>query len=402
MSKRRFFKNIYLSLRRIWAETSRIGLGWVRSPAAVFFTFIYPIIMILLFGYLFAGEGTTTLYSLPYLNEDTYQVGNATLPYYPAQELLTELGLNNDSLGEALGIKLIPVNFNTSEILPQNWMKEQNAAYLLRIPKGWSAMVNASLLNASAPKALVQYYYDPGYTSSTEVMKIIDNALKELNAQLFNIETSIGIITTTTPEREELSYIDFYIPGIIMVTLSTSGMMGLVSTVAEGRRNGIIFKMSATPMKKWEWALAQEIWQIIISLVIALLTALTGVIAFGFQLSAIHPLHVVILIFGSMTFAGLALIIARFVKSPEGAVAATLAFVFPQMFLSGSIIPPEVMPEFLQQIARIFPLYYIAKAMRAAMLEATLPKVWLPLGITIAMGVIFFILGSALTIWKKD
>ena len=132
------------------------------------------------------------------------------------------------------------------------------------------------------------------------------------------------------------------------------------------------------------------------------MTILTGWLAFGFNLATLHPLMIVVLIFGTMTFAGLALIIARFVKRPEAAMAATMSFVFPQMFLSGTIMPLEIMPDFMRIIAQFFPLYYISQASQALQLEATFNDVWLYLGVAAAMGIVFFIVGSVLSVWRKE
>jgi len=212
----------------------------------------------------------------------------------------------------------------------------------------------------------------------------------------------LGIEIATTPEREGLDYIDFYVPGIIMVTISTSGMMGLVSISTSERLSGYTFKLAATPIKKWEWATGHLLWQAIMGIIVAILTILTGWIAFDFNMKTIHPMIIPILIFGSMTFGGLALIIARFVKRPEAAMAATMSFVFPQMFLAGALFPLESLPNYMQIIAQAFPLYYISKALRSIMLESTFNNVWMPFGVTIAMGIVFFVIGSIITVWRKE
>jgi ABC-2 type transport system permease protein len=179
-------------------------------------------------------------------------------------------------------------------------------------------------------------------------------------------------------------------------------MIGLVSTITVKKQTGFIYKISATPIKKWEWALAQELWQVATSIAISILTVLTGWLAFDFSFATLHWLHIPILIFGSMTFAGLALIISRFVKRPEAAVAATMSYVFPQMFLAGAVFPAFLLPNFMQIIAKFFPLYYISESMRAVMLESTFNNVWMPLGVTIAMGIVFFIVGTLVTVWRKE
>ncbi|MHA1552439.1 MAG: ABC transporter permease [Candidatus Heimdallarchaeaceae archaeon] len=396
-----FQKNLYLSLRRIYGQTVSTALGWVRSGPALFFTFIYPVIMILLFGYIF-GATDDSLYTLNYLNEDVYQVGDNVYAFNPANQILENLGLNNDTLAESLNLKLVKASIENPSVAYSEWMKDNDIPYLLVIPSGWSAAVNESKVNATAPQSLIEYYYDPSYTSSGIVQSVIDNILQEMNLAEFSIPTMMDIVVSTTPNREGLDYIDFYVPGIIMVTISTSGMMGMVAAATDDLQSGIIYKLSSSPLRKWEWALSHVLWQTFVSFAVSILTVFTGWIAFGFQVSTIHPLMVVVLIFGAMTFAGLALVISRFVKRPEAAMAATMTFVFPQMFLSGAIFPAEMMPDFMQTIAKIFPLYYVSEAMRNMMLESTFHLAWVPLGITIGMGIVFFIVGSIITIWRKE
>ena len=402
MEKETFWMKIRYSLRRIGGMFSSTALDWIRSGPALFFTFIYPIAMILLFGYIFGAAPDDSMYTLYYLNEDTYQIGDEIFTYNPAQQVLENLGLNNQTLSEELNLRLIDANFSTAQISPENWARDKSIPYILVIPAGWSAAVNESKIDPTAPKANVEFYYDPSYISYFEIQSIIDSVLQELNLLEFGIPTLIEIETTTTPERESLDYIDFYVPGIIMVTISTSGMMGLVATTTSQTITGFIFKLASTPIKKWEWATSHLLWQAVMGIIVAILTVLTGWIAFGFNMATIHPLMIPILIFGSMTFGGLGLIIARFVKRPEAAMAATMTFVFPQMFLAGAIFPPESLPNYMQIIAKIFPLYYISESMRSVMLESTFNNVWVPFGVTIAMGIVFFVVGSIITVWRKE
>jgi ABC-2 type transport system permease protein len=401
MSKESLGVKIKNSTRRVWGIFSTTAMDWTRSGPALFFTFIYPIVMILLFGYIFSAGTDDSLYTLHYMNEDVYQIGDQVYSYNPANILLKNLGLDNETIGDALNLRLVKTDQANTTLLV-DWMKSNDIPYLFNIPAGWSAAVNESKINATAPSANIEYYYDPSHVSSFEVQSIIGNVLQEMNLQEFGIPSMLGVEVTTTPEREGLDYIDFYVPGIIMVTISTSGMMGLVSIATSERLTGYTFKLAASPIKKWEWATGHLLWQAIMGIIVAILTVLTGWIAFDFNMATIHPMMIPILIFGSMTFGGIALILARFVKRPEAAMAATMSYVFPQMFLAGAIFPLESLPNYMQIIAQAFPLYYISEALRSTMLESTFNNVWLPFGITIAMGVVFFAVGSIITVWRKE
>ena len=60
-------------------------------------------------------------------------------------------------------------------------------------------------------------------------------------------------------------------------------------------------------------------------------------------------------------------IIASFAKTEDAANGMTSVVQFPMMFLSGTFFPIEQMPDFLQTIARLIPLTYLADALRQVM-----------------------------------
>ena len=101
-----FFSEVKFSFRKIFGFTSTTALSWLKTGPALFFTFIYPIIMILLFGYIFSAGGDENLYNLAYMNNDTYQVGDQYYSYNPATILLQRLGYQNSTLAEELNLNL--------------------------------------------------------------------------------------------------------------------------------------------------------------------------------------------------------------------------------------------------------------------------------------------------------
>ena len=144
MTEVSFFRRIGLSFRRMWGIITGTALDWLRSPPAVFFTFIYPIIMILLFGYIFGAGADQSYYSLYYLNEDVYQVGDQIYPYNPTDDLLANLGLNNETISDELNLKLYLAEglTYTDDANVTNWMKANEIPYMIIIPSGWSASVS--------------------------------------------------------------------------------------------------------------------------------------------------------------------------------------------------------------------------------------------------------------------
>ncbi|NHJ86706.1 MAG: ABC transporter permease [Asgard group archaeon] len=382
-------KKIASSFRRLYAEIESQTLLWFRDKMSLFFSILFPIIIILIFGFVFGGAAEQS-YQLYYLNEDLNESGQ---PFEPVNELLTNIESRFEN------VNLNSVDFNTTEMTPTNWMLENEIRNLIIIPYGWSTnLTNPDpLVNAT-----IQFYYDPTYTSALTILEVVGSVVKEVNSEVLGITIFIGTEFVETPGRENLRIVDFYVPGVIGITISTAGMIGLVNFTKAEKNYGILYKKSSTPLKKWEWSLAKLLVEVIKGLVIAIITVLTAVIAFRFPLTMLHPLMLVVIFFGAMTFGGIGLIFVRLIKNPDAVTAATMSFTFPQMFLAGAIFPLELMPEGLRIVAKFFPLYYISEAMRDLMLDSTINQVWPNLGITIAMGLVFFIIGILISDWRKE
>jgi ABC-2 type transport system permease protein len=74
---------------------------------------------------------------------------------------------------------------------------------------------------------------------------------------------------------------------------------------------------------------------------------------------------------------------------------------FPMMFLSGSFFPLELMPDFLQTIARILPLYYVNQGLRAAMVLADHGAALRDAAMIGAFATVVFVVGIKTTRWEE-
>jgi len=104
----------------------------------------------------------------------------------------------------------------------------------------------------------------------------------------------------------------------------------------------------------------------------------------------------------SLMFTGLGMIIARFVKDPEGADAAANVITFPMMFLSGTFFQLSQMPQFLQTIAQVLPLTYVSEGLRAAMIFGQTEQAIVNTALVTILGIGFIVVGSLITKWEED
>ena len=104
----------------------------------------------------------------------------------------------------------------------------------------------------------------------------------------------------------------------------------------------------------------------------------------------------------SLMFTGLGMIIARFVKDPDGADAAANVITFPMMFLSGTFFPLSQMPLFMQTIAQVLPLTYVNEGLRASMIFGQSQTAIFNTAIITVLGLACIAIGSWITKWEED
>jgi ABC-2 type transport system permease protein len=217
-------------------------------------------------------------------------------------------------------------------------------------------------LNASVT---ITYIYDPSSTSVNTKMEILKSVFAGINQKMsgklpFIISTEKSILA------KKYRFIEFFIPGIIAMAVMTASLFGTVNVNTELRQKGVIRKLATTPITRTDWILSNILYQFILAVIstIAMLVVSYAVFNISLQINAWLPVFIVLDVFA---FVGIGMILSRFVKEAQSAAAAANAIMFPMMFLSGSFFPIEMMPGFLQTLARILPLYYVNEGLRASM-----------------------------------
>jgi len=100
-------------------------------------------------------------------------------------------------------------------------------------------------------------------------------------------------------------------------------------------------------------------------------------------------------------FSGIGMLLSGLVKDVEAASAIGNAIAFPMMFLSGAYWPVELMPDYMQTIAKALPLTYFSEGLRSAMVYRYTEGIIINMTIVSALAVIFIIIGSLVTRWKE-
>jgi ABC-2 type transport system permease protein len=356
----------------------------VRDKSTIFWTLAFPAVLILLFGAIFSQ--TSIKYDLYIQNQDQT---NGT-PTYWSNNFIN--GLNSTN---AFNIKMIDAKVNGTDYALTNRL-----SVLLIIPAGFNTSANRALYTNGETNANMTVVYDQSTSSATVVQSIVSSMVDKVN---FELSRGIEYLTvqgvSIAPKR--FTFIDFFVPGIIGMTAMTSSIFAAVSTSARFKQNGIFHKLATTPMKRYEWILSRTVYNVLISYLGMTLMVLLGMTIFNMRIT-LDAVSLLMVAMTSLFFTGLGMIIARFVKDPEGADAAANVITFPMMFLSGTFFQLSQMPPFLQAIAQVLPLTYVGEGLRAAMIFGQTEQALINTTIVTVLGIASIVAGSLITKWEKD
>ncbi|MHC1680397.1 MAG: ABC transporter permease [Methanomassiliicoccales archaeon] len=352
-------------------RTSQI---FFRIKSNLFWVFAFPLLLIIIFGAIFSNIGSEAVT----LNVQNLDEGPGS------QQLLA--ALNETGMVE---LKFISPTTDLDQHI-----KDNSLAHVMVIPANYSSNLAS---NVTAP---VELRLDETVSTSGTVFNAVNGVVNAFNLQMAGGEQHITIDIGSIVQKR-FTFLDFFVPGIIGLTIMTTCVFNVQGTISRFRTNGIFRKLATTPMTPFEWLLSRILWHLFISFLTLAVIMGFGMLIFGMNMS-VNLVVILMIVAGSAMFSALGMIVARFVKNEETASMAANAITFPMMFLSGTFFQLEMMPSYLQQVAAVLPLTYMSQGLRDAMVYDNLAGAYFNLAVVAVIGVIFVIVAVLITKWEED
>jgi ABC-2 type transport system permease protein len=367
-------------MRRAIVIANVLMKNLVRSRSGLFFTILFPVILLLIFGSVFGEEKET--YTLYVQNFDT--IGRKP----------TELSKDFiDAINDTGVVKLVELE---RRVDAEEYIEEHPfvSCRVLVIPKGFEEKI---LRGESVEVKILGREGDP-YVSLVE--NIVSRVAETYNIKLSGARVAINV-SLESVGAEEVKRIDYYVPGVISAFIMTNGIIGVTTNVSEYRRSGTLKRLIASPLTKYEWILGNLIQQVILAFILALVMIAIGWIVFDFD--KLPDTYSVLLIFlGAVTFCSIGILLGNVVKDVEAATGIGNSIAFPMMFLSGTFWPIEIMPDYLQTVAKFLPLYYLHNGLRSTMIYRDVESATQSFVILGILGLVFLVLAVKATKWRED
>ena len=309
----------------------------MRSPSAVVFTLAFPLIFILVFGFLGGGGTKVSLGVAP--GSDVHN------PIMGALEQIPVLHLVTDQTPDELGNSLEKGNIDGIISIKQN--------------------------TGGQPAYIAQVTYTSASLDKGNILRsLLNNLMYTLNSR--DVKPTIAQLQESTVHGRTYRMIDFILPGQLGFSLLSTGVFGTAFVFFSLRQTLVIKRFFATPVKRSSIVLGEGIARIGFALLGALFIILIGRFFFHFTLihGAITVVNMLILAtLGVIVFMGFGFVVSGIAKSESTIPPISNIITLPQFLLSGTFFSIENFPSWLQPISKSLPLTYLNNGMRKIAFE---------------------------------
>ena len=351
---------------------------FVRNRGALFFSFIFPIIFILLFGWAFQNMGTQT-FKVGIADE-----GSPRTASYITQGLESVLIQNNQKEFQTQSGTL-------TDLLAS--LKSGNLDAVIDIPAGMDIL-------GPGQSNDIQVYYDSSLMANQQTLiPAIYQVTNAIDQKLGGYTPTIGLVEKSV-QSHQLRYIDFLLPGILGMTLMFIGIQGGLPIIQQ-RQAHIIKRLGSTPLRRSMLVTGDVAFRLIVVLLSAAMIILVGRLVFNVTMVGSWLKLFGMVLLGSLVFVNLSYLIAAFVKTQESAIPIINIVNLPMMILSGTFFNVGNMPAFIEPIVKILPLTYLNDALRQIMVAGT-PLYSMTADIIVLAGWAIVTLGITIRFFRWD
>jgi ABC-2 type transport system permease protein len=200
---------------------------------------------------------------------------------------------------------------------------------------------------------------------------------------------------------DEVSFIDFFVPGIIAMSLMNSGVIGLSTAFVTYREKGILRRIRMTPFPLPNFILARIISQVVVAFSQAVILIVLAKLLYGLEVQGNIAVIALGILIGSLTFLAIGFAISSVARTAESAAGISNLITFPMLFLSGVFFDVDSAPGWLQPITKVLPLHYLVEALREPMtLGHGLSAVWVDL--LVLVGIFIVAVAFAVRFFRWD
>jgi len=309
-----------------------------RNPSSMVFSILFPLIFILVFGFLGGG----------------FKV----------------------DIGVMQGTDTNNVIFQQLKTTPHPvFIKEPDSVLYDKLSKGKiDCMIRVvRLASDSAARYSVELKINKASPLKGRFITVIlENLVSKTNERFFQIDNPLIELKEELVEGRLYKTIDFILPGQLGFSILGAGVFGTAFIFLVLRETLVIKRFFATPIKKRYIVLGEALSRLIFSMSSAVVIILIGYFFLGFTLvnGFITLINLLIVsAIGLFVFLGFGLMVSGIAKNINAVPPIANLITLPQFLLAGTFFSIDLFPSWLQPVAKVLPLTYLNQALREISFE---------------------------------
>lgn len=159
--------------------------------------------------------------------------------------------------------------------------------------------------------------------------------------------------------------VDFLVPGVLALAVMSSAMVSLGIATGYERRYGVLKRLGSTPLTRAGLLSAKTLNVLVLEIVQAIIIVATGV-ALGWDATGGLVAAVVLLLIGTVAFAGIGMLLAGTLRAEANLAVANGLFLV-LLFLGGMAYPLAKLPEPIEAFAKGLPAAALSETLRAVL-----------------------------------
>ena len=351
-----------------------------RDKMAIFFTFLFPLIFLFIFGGIFGSSGTIS-FDVAIINQSESEFAKGFAE-----------GAKDDTLFK------VRDDITTRQQAEEEMSRSQIDVAII-LPESFGTVMGQQYPSG---EATVLYSKGKEQTAQT-VLPIMQGIFDGINESLVGEQTTPFTVKAESTGKEGLSGFDYLFAGLIGFAILGMGLFGPTNVFPRMKQRGVLRRYRTTPLKVWQFVVGN-----ILSNSVGALLSVTFMMVVAFSLPMFDA-HLVgnlfelalFIVLGAVVIFGFGLAIGGWAKNENQAAPLSNLISFPMMFLSGTFFPRFLMPEWLQTVSGFLPLTPFIDGVRMIMVEGQhlidiLPQV----GMLAAWGVVIYFIAFKVFRWE--